>query len=128
MPAIRKQSPVSSELLPEFLVKHLGRHGDGVAHYNGKNIFIDGALPDERVLARVEGERGYIHSILDPSPERIQPPCPVASSCGGCCLQHASETAERTWKQDLVAEALAKSGITKSVVDPVISVPFGCIT
>lgn len=125
MPAIRKQSPVSSEILPEFLVKHLGRHGDGVAHYNGKNIFIDGALPDERVLARVEGERGYIHSILDPSPERIQPPCPVASSCGGCCLQHASETAERTWKQDLVAEALAKSGITKSVVDPVVSVPYG---
>lgn len=125
MPATKKLSSASSEFLLEFLVKRLGRHGDGVALYNGKNIFIDGALPGERVLAQVEGERGYVHRILSPSPERIQPPCPVASSCGGCSLQHASVTAELTWKRDLVAEALAKSGIATSVVEPVVSIPYG---
>lgn len=91
--------------------------GSCVARHDGRVVFVRYALPGERVRARVTGERGsYWHAeaveILEPSPDRISPLCPVAGVDGaGCCdLAFADPVAVRRLKGAVVANQLARLG------------------
>ena len=86
----------------------MGAQGDGVA--DGP-VFVPLTLPGERVLARVEGERGELESVLRPSPERVAPPCPHFGACGGCALQHWDHAPYLAWKVEQVRALLAREGI-----------------
>lgn len=98
--------------------------GDGVAREpSGRVLFVEGALPGERVIVEVVEERrdharGVVVDVLDPAPARVAPPCPfVAAGCGGCGWQHVELAAQRSSKVDMVADALARLG---GVPDPVV--------
>lgn len=88
----------------------------------GPVVFVRHALPGERVVVEVtegaEGDRfwrGDAVEVLDASPDRVEPPCPVAGPglCGGCDLQHASLPAQRSLKTGVVREQLARlAGLT----------------
>ena len=54
--------------------------------------------------------RVWITEILQSSPLRIQAPCPVFGTCGGCQLQHMQYAAQLTWKRNMVAELLHTIG------------------
>jgi tRNA/tmRNA/rRNA uracil-C5-methylase (TrmA/RlmC/RlmD family) len=78
-------------------------------------VFVRHALPGERVRARVtEGAEGDAFwradavEVLEPSPDRVPPPCPFAGPglCGGCDWQHASPAAQRRLKAEVVREQL----------------------
>ena len=62
----------------------------------GRVVFVDGALPGERVRARLTEERkdfarAVAVEVLEPSPDRVAPPCPaLAAGCGGCTWQHVA--------------------------------------
>ncbi len=76
----------------------------GISKHQQRIAFISAALPGERVQARVlEDKAGFIKAstvkVLQPSPQRITPPCRYAAQCGGCQLQHLSATAQRELKQ-----------------------------
>lgn len=91
-------------------IKKLGINGEGVGYVDRQVIFIEGALPDEVVLARVtKVERSFAYGkvvkVLTTSPHRITPICPVYEECGGCQLQHFSYGAQLLAKQELVIEA-----------------------
>lgn len=111
-----------SEPAPEHELEIDGiTHGaEGVARLpNGKACFVPYALPGERVRARVVDDRkrwarAELVAVVDPSPNRVEPPCPYAGpwpaaggdACGGCALQHAEPAAQRALKRRILVEQL----------------------
>ena len=96
-------------------VEGLGHEGEGVGRAGGFALFVPGALPGEKVRAKVrELKKRYgcadLLEVLEPSPERIQPPCPVFGRCGGCQLQHMEYDAQLRWKRKMVTDALERIG------------------
>lgn len=91
--------------------------GDAVGRdADGKVVFVAGALPGERVRASViEDKRDYTRAmtlaVLEPSPDRVAPPCPaVEAGCGGCGWQHIDIAAQRRHKAAMVADAVRRIG------------------
>ncbi len=73
------------------------------------------ALPGEMVSAEVQGERGRLIALQEPSSDRITPFCPHFTHCGGCAIQHLAVPAYQAWKRNLVVEALSQAGIEAPV-------------
>lgn len=101
----------------ELLITRLGAQGDGVAETTGAPVFVPFALAGERVLADVDGARGHLLRVLQPSPARIEPVCRHFGTCGGCVVQHMSANVYRAWKRDLVVSAFAARGLDVTVGD-----------
>ena len=100
----------------ELLTTGLGGHGDAIAEWNGRRVFVPLALLGERVRATLRPASGGDLfatgvEILEPSPDRIAPPCRHFATCGGCALQHWAEPAYRSWKVGLVRQALGHRGL-----------------
>src|SRR5665213_3587181 len=104
--------------------------GGGVGRADdGKVIFVRHSLPGELVRVQVNEStttfyRGDAIEVLEASPDRVKAPCPYAhpGGCGGCDLQHASQSAQISWKGALVAEHLRRIAgleIEVSVTTPV---------
>jgi tRNA/tmRNA/rRNA uracil-C5-methylase (TrmA/RlmC/RlmD family) len=94
----------------------IGARGEAVARDGRRTVFLTGALPGERVVAAVLGERPtYLRAraveILEPSPLRVVPACPeLARGCGGCQWQHVSLAGQRALKEQAVTAALRRPG------------------
>lgn len=90
---------------------------------DGRVVFVRHALPGEHVLAQVTHattsyQRADAVEILEPSPDRVQPPCAHAGPgrCGGCDWQHVTLPAQRRLKGELVAEQLRRlAGVLRPV-------------
>jgi 23S rRNA (uracil1939-C5)-methyltransferase len=101
----------------DLLIDGVVAGGDGLAREpSGRVVFVSGALPGERVLARVTEEkkafaRASLTEVLEPSHDRIAPPCPhVADGCGGCGWQHVAPAAQPALKAAIVADAIRRIG------------------
>jgi 23S rRNA (uracil1939-C5)-methyltransferase len=103
----------------DLVVGEIGARGDAVAAGPDGPIYFGYALPGEKVRARVAGERGDVLAVLEPSAERVAPPCAHFGRCGGCQLQHWDEAPYLAWKHEQVVRALARRGIG-GPVEPVI--------
>ncbi|MGH9223880.1 MAG: TRAM domain-containing protein, partial [Acidimicrobiales bacterium] len=81
---------------------------------DGRVVFVDGAVPGDVVSARLTEEkrdfaRATIVDVLEPSPDRVAPPCPaLAAGCGGCTWQHVAPAAQGRLKAEIVADALRR--------------------
>lgn len=110
----------------ELEITRLGGQGDGITDTPDGQIFVPFTLPGDRITAAVEKNRGTMMALLQPSPDRVSPPCPHFgpdrdhAQCGGCALQHLAPPAYESWKRDLVVAALAARGIG-SPVDPLVT-------
>ncbi|MBB1202915.1 23S rRNA (uracil(1939)-C(5))-methyltransferase RlmD [Enterobacteriaceae bacterium 89] len=106
-------------------VNDLDPFGHGVARHNGKALFINGLLPDERAEITITEDkkqyaRGKVKRRLSDSAEREKPRCPHFGVCGGCQQQHASVALQQRSKQ------AALSRLMKQDVDAVIAAePWG---
>ncbi|MFE5946522.1 class I SAM-dependent RNA methyltransferase [Streptomyces sp. NPDC056480] len=120
-----QNTPVSSLVGEEYEVEvgPVAHGGHCIARTEaGRVLFVRHALPGERVVARVtEGEetsrflRADAVTILDPSKDRVEAPCPFAGpgKCGGCDWQHAKPGAQRRLKGEVIAEQLLRlAGLT----------------
>ncbi len=99
--------------------------GNGVAHVDGKAVFVTGAVVGDEVLARViKVTPGYLvartERVLSPSPNRIENDC-NAVGCGGCAYRLISYEKELEFKRNDVVFAFKKAGIPDAVVRPVLS-------
>jgi 23S rRNA (uracil1939-C5)-methyltransferase len=90
--------------------------GDALARLaDGRVVFVPGLIPGETALVRVVDERrdfarAVVERIDERSPDRVDPPCEaLARGCGGCDWQHLSADAQRTWKTDIVRDALRRT-------------------
>lgn len=93
----------------------LTHDGRGVTHVAGKAVFVNGALPGERVRLRYTGKhRNYdeaaVDEVLSASPDRVTPRCKHFGVCGGCALQHMDPTAQIAAKQNVLFENLERIG------------------
>jgi len=89
--------------------------GEGVGRVEGFTLFVQGALPGEKVRARVlktKKQYGYakLLNIVEASSARIAAPCEIYDQCGGCQLQHMDYTAQLAWKRQLVVDNLERKG------------------
>ncbi|HEY6896067.1 MAG TPA: 23S rRNA (uracil(1939)-C(5))-methyltransferase RlmD [Rhodocyclaceae bacterium] len=97
--------------MPEALIESLDNEGRGIAHVEGKVIFIEGALPGERVeyssyQRKAKYEQATATRILRASSLRVTPPCPHFGTCGGCAMQHLDANAQTAVKQRVLEDAL----------------------
>ncbi len=103
------------EFQQELQIERLGQRGEGIAHSEGKTVFVPYALAGETVLAEIDGERGQLIEILTPSPDRIAAICPYYGTCGGCAVQTLEASAYATWKRDLVVAMLKHARVEADV-------------
>ena len=99
----------------DLTIESFGNSGEGVAHVDGYALFVSGALPGERVhvvVTKVKKNYGYARllSVLDASPDRVEPLCPVYKRCGGCELQLMSYEAQLRFKTERVYDCLTRIG------------------
>jgi 23S rRNA (uracil1939-C5)-methyltransferase len=102
-------------MVVELLIDKLVQGGDGLATLDGMKVFVPFSAPQERVRARiVTQKRDYavaeIEEVLEPSPLRIDAPCPYFGMCGGCQLQHINYQGQLVVKKLYVNEALQRIG------------------
>jgi 23S rRNA (uracil1939-C5)-methyltransferase len=100
-------------------IESLDQEGRGVARVEGKAVFVEGALPGERV--RIETlkrkpafEIARLTEIEKASAARVVPRCPHFGVCGGCSLQHADPTLQLAAKQRVLEDALWRIGRVKA--------------
>src|SRR4051794_6407732 len=110
----------------EVLVDSLAFGGRGVARLDDFVLFVDRALPGDRVRARVTkvkrsyGEARAVETI-ESGPDRVAAPCPHFGACGGCRWQDLDYDAQLTWKAQQVGDAMARIGHQEGVVqDPIL--------
>jgi len=107
--------------------------GEAVARLDGKVHFIDGAMPGEVVRGEVvrsnrKWARVELTEVVEPSPMRVDPPCPHFGVCGGCRWQFADHAAQLEWKRSIVAGQLSHlGGVADPPVRPTVSPgpPYG---
>lgn len=103
--------------------------GRGLARHEGRVVFVPGVLKGERVRASlVRRHKTYSTAhpvrILETSPKREQPACPLAfqpgphpgTHCPGCCYQHVAYEQEVRLKQAQLADLLEHLGHTDAAV------------
>lgn len=98
--------------------------GEGVAHLDGKTCFVEGALPGERVLARVTADKksflkARLFKVLRASPHRVAPACRYTARCGGCQYQHVTYEEELRLKDAQVRELLTRAGWPEDRIAPI---------
>ncbi len=97
--------------MAEAIIESLDHEGRGIAHVDGKAIFIEGALPGERVTyssyrKKPSYEQAGVDSIQKASSQRVVPLCPHYGTCGGCSMQHLDAGAQTAVKQRVLEDAL----------------------
>ena len=105
--------------MTEYSIKRIGIFGDGIAE---GPVFVPMTLPGEVVTGTLNGTTLVDVKIITPSDDRVAPPCKHFKSCGGCQLQHASDSVVEAFKTDIIAQALAAQGI-KTEIRPIVTSP-----
>ena len=99
----------------ELDIEKIISNGCGLARYSGRAVFIPFTVPGEKVLVEIdlEGKKfleGKLLEIIKPSPDRVNPVCPLFGRCGGCSFQHISYEKQLEIKKELVSEAFRRNG------------------
>lgn len=98
-----------------LIIDRLSIQADGVAHGADGTVHAPLTLPGEEITGEVVNGRIAQPKIVAPSASRVRPACPHYKACGGCALQHGSDTFVAGWKAHVIETALATRGITAKV-------------
>ena len=96
-------------------IESLDQGGRGVAHLDGKTIFVDGGLPGETCeiasyRRKASYEQAQVVAIHKASPFRVTPRCRWFGNCGGCSHQHLDEAAQVAVKQRVLEDCFIHIG------------------
>ncbi|MGE0310688.1 MAG: 23S rRNA (uracil(1939)-C(5))-methyltransferase RlmD [Lautropia sp.] len=113
-------------------IESLDLEGQGIAHHDGKVVFVRGALPGERVLAGVVRSKprhdvAQTLQVLKASALRVTPRCPHYGVCGGCSMQHVDPLAQVSFKQRALEETLWHLGRVRApqILTPLVGAAWG---
>ncbi|HEX5121827.1 MAG TPA: 23S rRNA (uracil(1939)-C(5))-methyltransferase RlmD [Rhodanobacteraceae bacterium] len=116
----------------EVDITDLTHDGRGVAHVDGKAVFVTGALPGERAVVRIAArhrsfDEARVDTLLTRSPDRVEPRCPHFGTCGGCALQHLAPAAQIAAKQRVLGENFERIGKVEPArwLDPLTDAEWG---
>lgn len=109
-----------------------GTTGEGIGKVNGYTFFVkDTVIGDVAEVKVMKAKKNYgfarLMKIITPSPHRVEAPCPVAKSCGGCQLQAMSYEQQLRFKEEKVLNNLKRiGGVSDFVMRPIIGMeePF----
>jgi 23S rRNA (uracil1939-C5)-methyltransferase len=110
----------------ELTVDSLAAGGRGVARHDGVVVFVDRALPGDRVKARIQRvKRRHGEAIaferLSGGPDRVEAPCPHFGTCGGCRWQDLRYERQLEHKQQQVLDALQRiAGLAEPPLEPIV--------
>ncbi|MGB1255396.1 MAG: 23S rRNA (uracil(1939)-C(5))-methyltransferase RlmD [Thiolinea sp.] len=111
------RSSAKARKLPpaEASIESMTLEGKGVAHIDGKTVFIDGAIPGEKVIfnytqRKSKHDEGRVLEVLEASAERVEARCPHYGVCGGCSWQHIEPSAQIRYKQQAMLDNLQRVG------------------
>lgn len=121
-----------TKISPIVEIESLDQEGRGIAHHEGKVIFIEGALTGERVTyssyrKKPSFEIAQVGSILRESFMRVQPKCIHFGVCGGCAMQHLEPRAQVAAKQRILEDNLQRIGKVKpeTILPAIHGLPWG---
>ncbi len=103
--------------------------GAGLGHVNGKVCFVPFSAIGDTVRVRITSERksyleGDLIELVEPSPQRTVPKCPIFGLCGGCDWQHIEYAAQLKAKEDIFAEILWRTGrVERDRIEPIAEAP-----
>lgn len=115
----------------EVTIERLSHDGRGIGHVDGRVVMVDNALPGEKIEARIDrgntklwqGHVGRYHST---SEQRKTPHCKLYGRCGGCQLQHMSQSDQLALKQQAVSDHFRRNGLPEvPFIAPLESSPLG---
>jgi len=110
-------------------INDIGFGGRGVGRVDGVACFVPGVIEKEKVrvkIAKVKSRmmEAWLLEVLEPSPYRVEPPCPVFLKCGGCSYQHIDYPHQLQIKETQLREALRRlGGLSEPPVLPMIASP-----
>ena len=110
----------------EVEVERILPGGMGLAHTQGRTVFVSLAAPGDRVRVRIDREQGNllfasIVEIVTPAPVRIEPPCPYFGRCGGCDFQQLTYEAQLAAKAGIIRDCLHRLARLENVPDFVVT-------
>lgn len=120
--------------LPEpttVVIEAMSHEGRGIAHIDGKTVFVFGALIGEEVKIQIrKSNRKYDEAItlevIKASKSRINPKCAAFEVCGGCSLQHLNSDDQLALKQQSLIDTMQHAGVKVGEVIPALrSTPWG---
>lgn len=127
-----KPRGVQNSPLVEAEITALTLEGKGVARVDGKTVFIEGALPQEKVAFRYTSykanyDEGRVETVLSASPNRVEPKCQHFAICGGCSWQHISLDAQIHYKQQILLDNLQHIGKVQpeTILEPLTAEGWG---
>lgn len=113
-------------------IESLDNEGRGVGHADGKAVFVEGALPGERVTYSVfrkkpSYELAQVGTILRRAATRVEPRCRYFGICGGCAMQHVEHAAQVAAKQRVLEENLLRIGkvAPERILPAIYGTPWG---
>ncbi len=115
-PQFKKPVPVLEPAQKDWQIERLVPGGAGFLKLeSGQGAFVPGAFPGERVRVELARDhQAYLQasewSLVETSPERVEPSCPVQSRCGGCDLMALSYPAQVRAKAGMLRDALLRTG------------------
>lgn len=91
--------------------------GDCIGKINGKTVFVPYAIPGEKLEVEIiSEERDYskakIVNVVEPSPHRVEPFCPLYTQCGGCNMQHISSEYQKELRMQILRDAFEREGVS----------------
>src|ERR1041385_3050796 len=95
----------------EVTIERILPGGLGLAHADGQTVMVALAAPGDRWRVRVERVKcsvafASIEEIIEPSPDRVEPPCPYFGRCGGCDFQQMNYDAQLAAKKEIIRDCL----------------------
>jgi 23S rRNA (uracil1939-C5)-methyltransferase len=121
-----------TKISPVVTIESLDQEGRGIAHQEGKVIFIEGALTGERVTyssyrKKPSFEIALATNIVKESFMRVQPKCIHFGVCGGCSMQHLESRAQVAAKQRILEDNLQRIGKVKpeTILPAIHGLPWG---
>jgi 23S rRNA (uracil1939-C5)-methyltransferase len=113
---------LSKPELLEVTIERTLPGGMGLAHADGRTIMVALSAPGDQLRVRVDRVKGSVAfasivQILQPSPVRVEPPCPYFGRCGGCDFQQLTYQAQLDAKAEIIRDCLRRIGGIEKVPD-----------
>ncbi len=110
----------------QIRIEDMTDNGEGIGRFNGYTLFVKDTVVGDVIEGKViKAKKNYgygrLMKIIEPSADRVIPPCPVAGPCGGCQLQALSYEAQLRYKYNRVLNHIKRIGGFEDItVEPVL--------
>src|SRR6185503_14256414 len=106
----------------EVVIERILPGGLGLAHAGGRTVMVALGAPGDRLRVRIDRVKGNVAfasivEIIEPSPVRVEPPCPYFGRCGGCDFQQLAYQAQLDAKTEIIKDCLRRIGHLETIPD-----------